>query len=178
MTMRSVRLATPDDVPVLTQIRNDAHAKKVAYGDYAWGKEGDGFSEGWVQNSLSRRDVYVVEQDRLLVATFSLDWSDEAYWGAQEPVAGYVHGLSVRKGFNGLGLGRFVIDWCASRVIARNRRFVRLGCDARNIKLCAYYESLGFRRVGAGLKAQHNDYIDSLYEKPAGSLSAGVVDGQ
>jgi RimJ/RimL family protein N-acetyltransferase len=165
MASRSIRRATAEDVPVLTQIRNDAHAKKVAHGDYAWGKEGDGFSEEWVLNSLSRREVYVIEQNGLPVGTCSLDWDDEVYWGAQEPIAGYVHGLSVRKGFNGLGLGSFAIDWCADQVSALDRRFVRLGCDARNTKLCAYYESLGFIRVGIAPAPAHGDYIDSLYEK-------------
>lgn len=167
MDSRSIRRATPADVPVLTQIRNDAHAKKVAHGDYAWGKEGDGFSEGWVLNSLSRRAVYVLEQDGSPVGTFSLDWEDEAYWGVQAPVAGYLHGLSVRKGFNGLGLGRFVIDWCTHQVRQQDRRFVRLGCDARNTRLCAYYESLGFIRVGIAPEPAHGDYVDALYERAA-----------
>jgi ribosomal protein S18 acetylase RimI-like enzyme len=111
--------------------------------------------------------VYVVEQDGVPVGTFSLDWDDELYWGRQEPIAGYVHGLSVRKGFNGRGLGSFVIDWRADLVSALDRRFVRLGCDARNTKLCAYYESLGFVRVGIAPTPEHGDYIDSLYERSA-----------
>jgi len=82
MTSRSIRRVTADDVQVITQIRNDAHANKVAHGDYAWGKDGDGFSERWVLNSLSRREVYVVEHDCMPVGTFSLDWDDETYWGA------------------------------------------------------------------------------------------------
>jgi 8-oxo-dGTP pyrophosphatase MutT (NUDIX family)/ribosomal protein S18 acetylase RimI-like enzyme len=170
MTSKNIRRATADDVPAVTQIRNDARAKKVAHGDYAWGKEGDGFSEGWVLNSLSRRAVYVVEQDRMPVGTFSLDWDDEVYWGPQEPIAGYVHGLSVKKGFNGLGLGSFMIDWCANQVSILNRHLVRLGCDARNTALCAYYESLGFVRVGVKPMSGHGGYIDSLYEKSVKSM--------
>ncbi|MDE1180463.1 GNAT family N-acetyltransferase [Paraburkholderia sp.] len=166
MISRNIRRATAEDVAVITQIRNDAHAKKVTYGDYAWGREGEGFSERWVLNSLSRRAVYVVEQDGLPVGTFSLDWSDDAYRGPQEPVGGYVHGLSVRKGFNGLGLGSFMISWCANQVITQKRRFIRLGCDARNARLCAYYESLGFIRVGVAPMPEHGDYRESLYEKP------------
>jgi len=167
MTSKSIRRATSEDVTVLTQIRNDAHAKKVAHGDYAWGKEGDGFSEEWVLNSLSRREVYVLEQDGIPVGTFSLDWDDEVCWGAQEPIAGYVHGISVRKGFNGRGLGSFVIVWCANKVSTLNRRLVRLGCDARNTKLCAYYESLGFIQVGIKPIPEYGDHIASLYEKSA-----------
>lgn len=165
MASRTIRRATTDDVSILTQIRNDAHSKKVAQGDYAWGKEGDGFSEQWVLNSLSRRVVYVVEQEGVAIGTFSLDWDDEAYWGPQEPIAGYVHGLSVREGFAGLGFGRFVIDWCATQARKQNRRFVRLGCDARNARLCAYYASLGFVRVGGKGMSEQADYIEALYEK-------------
>ncbi|MFK4449040.1 hypothetical protein ABH944_004068 [Caballeronia udeis] len=43
MTARSIRRATADDVPVVTQIRNDAHAKKVAHGDYAGARKGTDF---------------------------------------------------------------------------------------------------------------------------------------
>jgi hypothetical protein len=55
MTKRIIRMAGEGDVPALTQIRNDAHAKKVAHCDYAWGKEGDGFSERWVLNNVSQK---------------------------------------------------------------------------------------------------------------------------
>jgi ribosomal protein S18 acetylase RimI-like enzyme len=161
MTRRIVRMAGEADVPVLTKIRNDAHAKKVAHCDYAWGKEGDGFSEKWVLNNVTQRDVYVVEQDGEFVGTFALDFGEDSHWGPQEPIAGYVHGLCVRNGFNGLGLGSFMLDWCANKVSSMNRRFVRLDCDVQNAKLCAYYESLGFIRVG--LKS--DGYVWSLYEK-------------
>src|SRR5471032_2764866 len=113
MTSMLVRRAGELDVPALTQIRNDAHAVKVAHGDDAWGKEGDGFSERWVRNNVSQRAVYVVELDGALVGTFVLDLDDERHWGPQEPIAGYVHGLCVRNGFNGRGLGNFMLDWCA-----------------------------------------------------------------
>jgi ribosomal protein S18 acetylase RimI-like enzyme len=154
-------------VPALTLIRNDAHEKKVVHGDYSWGKEGDGFSEMWVLNSLSRREVYIVEQDGTPAGTFSLDWDDVERWGPQEPIAGYVHGICVRKGFNGRGLGSVAIDWCAAKVNASNRHLVRLDCDAKNTKLCAYYESLGFTRVGLKPMPDTGDYIWSLYEKLA-----------
>lgn len=163
MTRRIIRMAGEADVPALTKIRNDAHAKKVTHSDYVWGKEGDGFSEKWVLNNVTQKDVYVVEQDGDFVGTFSLDFGEDSHWGPQEPIAGYVHGLCVRNGFNGLGLGSVMLDWCANKVSSMNRRFVRLDCDVQNAKLCAYYESLGFIRVG--LKS--DGYVWSLYEKLA-----------
>ncbi|MDE1011032.1 MAG: GNAT family N-acetyltransferase [Paraburkholderia fungorum] len=167
MTSKSIRRATAEDVAVLTQIRNDAHAKKVAHSDYAWGKEGDGFSEQWVRNNVSQKEVYVVELDGTPAGTFSFDLDDERHWGPQEPIAGYVHGLSVRKGFNGRGLGSFMLDWCANKVSGLNRRFVRLDCAVHNGKLCAYYESLGFIRVGLWPEPEPDGYVWSLYEKAA-----------
>ncbi|GAB2914131.1 hypothetical protein GCM10027093_60770 [Paraburkholderia jirisanensis] len=139
---------------------------KVAHGDYAWGKEGDGFSEAWVRNNVTCREVYIAELGGTSVGTFLLDLDDERHWGPQEPIAGYVHGLCVRKGFNGSGLGGFMLEWCAAKVRSLNRRSVRLDCPAHNLKLCTYYESLGFIRLGLYAEPEPNGYVWSLYEEP------------
>ncbi|WP_419690777.1 hypothetical protein ACN22W_34310 [Burkholderia theae] len=102
MASKSIRRATLADVAALTQIRNDAHAKKVACGDYAWGKEGDGFSEAWVRDRVSRKEVYVVELDGTLAGTFTFDLNDENHWGPQEPIAGYVTGFACEKALTDL----------------------------------------------------------------------------
>jgi ribosomal protein S18 acetylase RimI-like enzyme len=170
MTSMFVRRAGELDVPTLTQIRNDAHAIKVARADYAWGKEGDGFSERWVRNNVSEREVYVAELDGMPVGTFVLDLDDESHWGPQEPIAAYVHGLCVRSGYNGRGLGGLMLDWCASKVNSLNRRYVRLDCAVHNEKLCAYYESLGFNRTGLYPEPEPGGYTWSLYEKLAHSF--------
>lgn len=81
MTSKNIRRATADDVPALTRIRNDAHAKKLTYGDHAWGKEGDGFSERWVRRNVSEKDVYVVELDGALAGTFSLGFDEDRHGG-------------------------------------------------------------------------------------------------
>lgn len=165
MSSKHIRRATADDVPTLTKIRNDAHAKKVACRDYAWGKEGDGFSEDWIRNHVDQQEVYVVELDGMLVGTFSLALGEDKHWGPSEPIAGYVHGLSVRSGFNGRGLGRFMLDWCAEKLSGLNRRLVRLDCPAHNAKLCAYYASLGFIRTGLYSEPGPGGDVWSLYEK-------------
>jgi len=174
MTSKRIRRATADDVPILTQIRNDAHETKLTHRDYAWGKEGDGFSERWVRNNVSEKTVYVVELDGDPVGTFVLDLDDEKHWGPQEPIAGYVHGLCVRKGFNGRGLGSFMLDWCGDKLSILDRRFIRLDCAVHNVKLCSYYESLGFIRVR--LHAESSGYVWSLYEKQACTIEPSADD--
>ncbi|MCC8393826.1 GNAT family N-acetyltransferase [Paraburkholderia sp. MMS20-SJTR3] len=167
MASLRIRRASANDVPILTRIRNDAHETKLTHRDYAWGKEGDGFSERWVRNNVFQRTVYVVELDGDPVGTFVLDLDDEKHWGPQEPVGGYVHGLCVRKGFNGRGLGNFMLDWCGDKLSALDRRFIRLDCAVHNVRLCAYYESLGFIRVGQYTDSKAGGYVWSLYEKSA-----------
>jgi ribosomal protein S18 acetylase RimI-like enzyme len=127
-------------------------------------KETDFPRDGYETISL-KKEVYAVEQDGMSVGTFSLDLDDDRHWGPQEAIAGYVHGLCVRKGFNGHGLDQFMIDWCANKMKALNRRFVRLDCDAGNTMLCAYYESLGFVPVGLKPMPDSVEYIASLYER-------------
>jgi ribosomal protein S18 acetylase RimI-like enzyme len=111
--------------------------------------------------------VYIIEQDDMPVATMSLSWQDEKYWGTQDPIAGYVHRVAVRNGFHGLGLGSFSIDWCATQVSARNRRYLRLDCDHRNKMLSAYFEALGFTLVATKPMPELGDYVASLYERLA-----------
>jgi ribosomal protein S18 acetylase RimI-like enzyme len=165
MTTRTIRKAAVEDVPALTQILNDAVAYKLSHGDSAWGKVG--WTEMGVQQSLDRGEVHVVEQDDMPVATMSLSWQDEKYWGTQDPIAGYVHRVAVRNGFHGLGLGSFSIDWCANQVSARNRRYLRLDCDHRNKMLSAYFEALGFTLVATKPMPELGDYVASLYERLA-----------
>lgn len=167
MASKSIRRATADDIPVLTQIRHEAHAWKVAHRDYAWGKAGDGVSGRWMRNTVAQKQVYVAEMDGTPAGMFSLDMDDKQRWGPQEPIAVYVHGLSVRAGFNGRGLGSFMLDCCAGKARGLNRSYVRLDCPAHNAKLCAWYESLGFIRAGLWPEPGPGGYIWSLYEKLA-----------
>ncbi|WP_423395073.1 GNAT family N-acetyltransferase [Burkholderia sp. LMG 21824] len=161
MSVTTVRPATIDDAAIAARILTDAVAFKTAHDDPAWGHRAR--TEQDVRPMLDAGSLHIVEQDRIAAAMFVLRWEDEAYWGPQAPVAGYLHRLSVRDGFHGRGLGRHVIDWCADQVRAQQRRFLRLDCDPRNAKLCAYYEAFGFERVA--LRPLSSGYIASLYER-------------
>lgn len=147
MNEKHVRRATAADVPALTRLRNDAHQKKISYGDHAWGKPGDGFSERWVRNNVEEKEVYVVERAGDLIASFSTSLRDE-HWPADQQQAIFVHGLSVATGHNGQGLGIYMLDWCASRARGLHRSFVRLDCAVANDSLCAFYVSVGFVQFG------------------------------
>ncbi|WP_175952270.1 GNAT family N-acetyltransferase [Burkholderia sp. BCC0405] len=161
MSVTTVRPATIDDAAIAARILTDAVAFKTAHDDPAWGHRAR--TEQDVRPMLDAGSLHIVEQDGVAAAMFVLRWEDEEYWGPQAPVAGYLHRLSVRDGFHGRGLGRHMIDWCADQVRAQQRTFLRLDCDPRNAKLCAYYEAFGFERVA--LRPLPSGYIASLYER-------------
>ena len=161
MNTRTIRRAVTQDVPVLTQILNDARAYKREQADFAWGQ----WTQTGVQRWLNRSEMYLIEQEGISIATLSLSWQDEKYWGPQDPVAGYVHRLAVRSGFHGCGLGDVALNWSDHLVSAQNRHYLRLNCDHRNAKLCAYYEARGFVQVAIRPIPELSDYVASLYEK-------------
>ena len=163
MNGRTIRPATVGDAAIIAPILTDAVAFKTAHDDMAW--EHGARIEHDVQPMLDDGNLHLVEQDGVAAALFVPTWQDDEYWGPQEPVAGYVHRLSVRDGFHCHGLGRHATEWCADQAHARRRPFLRPDCDPRNSRLCADYEALGFRHVA--LRPMASGYIASLYEREA-----------
>jgi RimJ/RimL family protein N-acetyltransferase len=160
MKNRAIRSAVEDDLSTLTTIRNEAAAYKLSREDFAWGRTQ--WTAEAARQAFEQGGLYVIEQDGVPAGMLSLSWQDDEYWGPQDPNAGYVHGLSMKDGFRGVGLGIYAINWCADLVRANNRQRLRLDCELKNAKLCAYYESIGFVRVGT--KPFPSGYIASLYD--------------
>jgi ribosomal protein S18 acetylase RimI-like enzyme len=163
MNTKTIRRASTEDIPLLTDILNDALAFKLELGDPAWGTQE--WTLAGVGRWLNKSEMYLIEQENMAIATFSLAWEDEKYWGQQEPIAGYLHRLAVRKEFHGIGAGDFALDWAMHQIRARHRQALRLDCDCRNTSLCAYYEARGFVQVGVRPIPGAREYIASLYEK-------------
>jgi GNAT superfamily N-acetyltransferase len=97
---------------------------------------------------LSAPKVSVGDVDQSIVATVTLQWSDELFWGAQPDDAGYAHRLVVRRDRAATGLGATLIDWASQRVRAAGRTRLRLDASADNLPLCSFYERLGFTYRG------------------------------
>jgi GNAT superfamily N-acetyltransferase len=107
--------------------------------------------------------VYLArEPEGPVLGTVRLLWSDPDLWPPDKDEAGYVHGLIIRNEARGRGLGVALLAWAEQTVRARGRRYLRLDCDARNPKLCAYYERLGFKPAGVIPTARH---MAARYEK-------------
>jgi ribosomal protein S18 acetylase RimI-like enzyme len=97
--------------------------------------------------ALENGHLYVAESGREVVGTMVFKWEDPRVWGAEPPVAGYIHMLAVRKDRPLRGLGQVLLAWAADRIRENGRPLIRLDCLATNTPLVRYYEGLGFRRV-------------------------------
>ena len=59
-----------------------------------------------------------------------------------------MHGLAIRCGEAGKGLGRRLSSWAEDRAALAGKRYLRLDCAAPNRVLNVYHEQAGFRPRG------------------------------
>ena len=123
----------------------------------------DPYPADWVEPSIRRGETYLARDGGNVVGTITLRWEDPAFWGEQPPVAGYVHGIAVRR--EHAGLGPRLLEWADEQVHAAGRELLRIDCRTDNPKLRAYYEAHGFVHRGDTTVA---DFRTSLYERRCG----------
>jgi ribosomal protein S18 acetylase RimI-like enzyme len=155
--------ATPEDLPGLQRILEEARAYKLKRNDKTWGTRP--FDEKTVKEMVDSGNTYVGYINGDLAASLALIWSDEQIWGSDlgnDNNAGYLHTLATSEAFRGQRVGEEAIQWATEQVKANGKKFLRLDCSPDNHDLCEYYESQGFDRVGL---SDTTDYPAALYEK-------------
>jgi GNAT superfamily N-acetyltransferase len=130
-----VERATAEELDEVVAVLSEAAAWLRARGIEQWP---DPYPADWVEPSIRRGETYLARQNGEVVGTITLRWEDRAFWGEQPPVAGYVHGIAVRREF--AGLGPELLEWADEQVRATGRDLLRLDCRTDNSKLRAYYE--------------------------------------
>jgi GNAT superfamily N-acetyltransferase len=152
-----VERASAEELNEVVAVLSEAAAWLGARGIEQWP---DPYPPDWVEPSIRRGETYLARRDGEVVGTITLRWDDPAFWGDQPPVAGYVHGIAVRRGF--AGLGPQLLDWAAEQVRAAGRELLRVDCRTDNAKLRGYYEGRGFVHRG---DTTVSDFRTSLYER-------------
>ncbi|MEU0383681.1 GNAT family N-acetyltransferase [Streptomyces chartreusis] len=142
-----VRPATEADVATLVRLRDDAARWMPARGITGQWRPGE-LDEGHFRQVMARGEVWLAEAGGRVRGAWELWWEDEAAWGPQPPVAGYVHRLMVDRGTAAPGTGRLLLRAAERRVAEAGRTRVRLDCLAGNAPLNAYYREAGYRVVG------------------------------
>ncbi|WP_307826805.1 GNAT family N-acetyltransferase [Streptomyces pactum] len=141
------RPATGTDLSTLVRLRDDAARWMLARGVTGQWRPGE-LDEDHFRRVMARGEVWLAEAREGVVGAWELWWEDEAAWGPQPPVAGYVHRLMVDRSTAAPGTGRLLLEAAERRVAAVGRGRVRLDCLATNPQLNAYYRAAGYRVVG------------------------------
>ena len=118
----------------------------------------------WVKQGFDKGEFFFVyNETREKVAMFRLLKKDSLYWEEKglEGNVRYVHSLVVPPVFAGLGIGKAVMLKIIEGLKSEGVKKFRLDCDGSNPRLCNYYESYGFEKVG---EKTTNYAINNLYE--------------
>ena len=119
----------------------------------------------WVKDGLINKQFYFIESaEHEVMGMIRVLNKDLLYWGDKDDRARYIHSLTIKQKFDGLGLGAAVLNEIEK--VSINCDYLRLDCDSKNPQLCSYYLKLGFRKVGEK-KLPLSVY--NLYEKQISS---------
>lgn len=142
-----VRPAAEADLAALVRLRDHAARWMPARGITGQWRPGE-LDETHLRRVMAHGEVWLAEAGGRLAGAWELWWEDEDAWGAQPPVAGYVHRLMVDRTAAAPGTGRLLLTAAEHRVAEAGRTSVRLDCLATNAQLNAYYQEAGYRVVG------------------------------
>ncbi|WP_455361871.1 N-acetyltransferase family protein [Streptomyces sp. SYSU K21746] len=142
----TLRRPADSDAGTLVALYDQAARWMLAHSIDQW-RPGDKDAEHF-RERMRTGEVWLAEADGQPCAAYELWWSDEAAWGVQPPVAGYVHRLMTDRTTAPAGLGRTVLGHAELRIARTGREFARLDCLSSNARLRTYYEAAGYRVAG------------------------------
>ncbi|MFC9188528.1 N-acetyltransferase [Streptomyces cyaneofuscatus] len=139
------RAASDDDLTELVRLRDAAARWQIERGIEQW-QPGE-LDEGHFRRRLREGEVWLATlgPDGPSAGAWELWWDDEPAWGAQPPVAGYVHRLMTDRRTAPPGAGRVLLAEAERRIAAYGRELCRLDCLTSNDRLRRYYEEGGTR---------------------------------
>lgn len=117
----------------------------------------------WVEDGIRNNEFYfIIKTDSTIIGMVRILKEDLLYWGKQKEKAFYIHSLVVKDKFNGENIGQIILGQIENDAKNNGCHFLRLDAEAKNPKLCSYYENLGFEKVGEK-ELSLSDY--NLYQK-------------
>ncbi|MEQ4207915.1 GNAT family N-acetyltransferase [Actinopolymorpha sp. B9G3] len=167
-----LRQATPDDLPVVFALLNEAAEWLASRGIDQWPARFERDNE-WraqrIEKYVVDGYVYIASDDRGYVGTITLSPNadpDFAHgWPDGPDNALYVYRMATMRRAAGRGLGARLLAWAGDRAARSGRAWLRLDVHRHNPDLQAYYERLGFVRVGTIVTPPRGS--GALYQRPA-----------
>jgi L-amino acid N-acyltransferase YncA len=155
----SLRLATKDDAPAITELLNHYVANTTS----TFITEPQTLTDrlAWFEERSEKHPAIAVESDGKLIG-----------WGAlspHNPRGGYRHSADVSvyldSDFHGRGIGRALLEDLIGRARAIGHHVLVAGCCTESTASIALHESLGFTRVGTfrEIGRKFDRWLDVVY---------------
>lgn len=148
--MKTVRLATIEDLPRLYKILEDAKAFMKSQNNDQWGEHYpplDSFNF-----YIEGKELYVLEEDALVVGMVALvDHQDEAYKSMPWSVEGtelVIHRLAIAEEAYGKGYGKYLLSYAIEVAREREVAIIKLDTYSKNKVAQRLFLSMGFNYVG------------------------------
>lgn len=141
----SVRPAGIDDFDLAFAILQEAAGWLTGKGIRQWPER---FQAKTVAEPIKAGKLHLAEVDGRVAGLLVLQWADPVLWGERPDDAAYVHKLTVRQVYRGLGLGYQLLNWAEHRARSSGRTYLRPDCVSSNSRLRSYYEVAGFQYCG------------------------------
>jgi GNAT superfamily N-acetyltransferase len=158
-----VHLADFGDVDPIIALLEESAQWMVSIGILRWQPGVFVASTGSLRSAVEARTVYVWKTDGVVRGTIRLTEQDHSVWGVAPGPALYVHKLTVQRSLKGHGFGTRLLQWAEDQARTRKLDRLRLDCWSENVRLCHYYDCLGFRRAGV---VRVEGWLHQLFEKP------------
>ena len=136
---------TTGDAETAIDIMREAAQWQIDRGSPLWSIET--LSRARLSNPAEEFLVALVDGES--VACCLLSFEDKLFWpDVPAGSSGFLHKLAVRRKFAGMGISTRLMEHAQELCREKGIPALRLDTDLHRPKLCAIYESLGFRRVG------------------------------
>ncbi|MER8113883.1 GNAT family N-acetyltransferase [Streptomyces sp. NPDC094031] len=139
--------ATPDDLPLLLEFREEAASWLGALGTDQWSRP---YPADRLLATIEAGTVFMVRDGEATAATITLTpEAEEGLWSEEElrEPSMFVNKLTVSREYAGQNLGGRLLDWAGDRAFRSSAKWLRLDAWTANEALQRYYLRQGFEHV-------------------------------
>lgn len=167
------RLAEDNDLASLIALRTEAEAWLHAKGIRQWTDDYFDYARDVLAESVRRRTAWVVEYDRQVVATVTLNGPDMDFWSPDDVTdpALYLGKMIVARSHAGRDLGGAIMNWASLQAASQGQHWLRIDVRRDNAALHKYYLARGFEHVRTVCPPRRRTESGWLAQRRAGTLT-------
>lgn len=192
MTLLSVTQASPDELPTVLELLDNAAAWLRQRGITQWPAQFTG-ADGWrsdrIRAYIDNGHTWLVRINTTAAATFTLSCADPDFadgWPDGPDTGLYIYRMAVSRPHAGHDIGGHILDWSSARAATLGYHWLRLDCHRENHALQNYYTAHGFEQVATLIRTIHDPvsgdtnghYIrasGALFQRPAGTIQISDI---